>query len=238
MIFAIGMIFFLAAFVQGLTGFGSALIAIPLLCLVVDIKFAIPLSVLTSLIITSLLTLKLKSHLDIRKLLPLCLSTLPGIAVGATLLKHVQSETMALLLGILLICYSSYNLFFTPKPRAIHHGWGYLAGFCSGAIGSAFSAGGPPAIIYTTLTGWSKDYIKATLTGFFLFNSIMVATAHGISGLTTQSVLISFLYSSPFVFAGTLLGSFCYRFLAGKIYLKTVYLFLIVMGMMMIVLKS
>ncbi len=234
----IGLIFFLSGFVQGVTGFGSALVAIPLLCLIVDIKFAVPLTVLSSLVITLYLAFKLRTHLDIKKLLPLCLSTLPGILFGVTLLKKVDSETVALLLGILIILYSCYNLFFQPRPRTLSHYWSYLAGFFSGAIGSAFSAGGPPVIIFTTLKGWNKDEIKATLTGFFLFNSSMSAVAHGITGLTSRDIFLMFLYSAPCVFAGTVAGSYCYGFFKGETYMKTVYVFLVLMGIMMITIKT
>jgi len=237
-LFLIGVILFLASFIQGFTGFGSALIAIPLLCLVVDIKFAIPLSVLCSLVITGTLAYKLRAHLNKSKILPLCLATLPGIAAGVTLLKKANSETIALLLGILLICYSIYNLKVSPKPRKMHQFWGYFAGFASGAIGSAFSAGGPPVIIYTTMTGFGKDAIKATMTGFFLFNSSMIAIAHGVTGVTTTEILITFLFISPFLLFGTTLGSYCYGMFHKNTYLKIIYLLLILMGIMMITLKT
>jgi len=235
---AIGTILFFAGFIQGMTGFGSALVALPLLCLIVDIKFAIPLSVLSSLGITLLLALKLKAHLDKSKLIPLCTAALPGIFVGVTLLKKVNSETIALLLGILIIGYSCYSLFLNPTPKKLHPRWGYAAGFFSGAIGSAFSAGGPPVIIYTTMTGWDKDSIKATMTGFFLFNSLMIALAHGMTGVTTTEVMQTFLITFPLVILGTAVGSYCYGFLHKTSYLKIIYIFLIIMGVMMITLKS
>lgn len=234
----IGSIFLLAGLVQGITGFGSALIAIPLLCLVIDIKLAIPLSVLNSLAINSLLMVKMRRHLDAKALLPLCLAALPGTIVGVTLLKRIDSGGLALLLGILLVTYSFYSLFFPPRQRNIHFCWSYLAGFCSGAIGAAFSAGGPPVIIYTALTGWDKDRIKATLTGFFFINSCLAATAHAVTGLTTSEVLSFFLLSCPFVLLGTVAGIASYRFLGRKTYLQTMYLLLIVMGAMMITLRG
>jgi uncharacterized protein len=237
-LFLTGIIFFLAGLVQGVTGFGSALIAIPLLCFITDIKSAIPLSVLNSLIITLYLSLQLKTNFDAGKLLPLCIATLPGILVGVTFLKHIDSGIVALLLGVILISYSCYNLFVRPQGRNLHRYWAYPAGFFSGAIGSAFSAGGPPVILYTALTGWNKDCIKATLTGFFLFNSVMVTFAHAATGLTTLDVLLSFLFSCPFVLLGTLLGSSCYRFVSGESYIKLIYIFLILMGIMMITLKT
>ncbi len=230
----IGLIFLLAGFIQGMTGFGSALVAIPLLTLFLDIKSAVPLCMLNSLVITTFLSLKMRQHLDRKKITPLCLAAVPGIIVGSTLLKHVSSTVIRISMGILLIVYSLYSLFSKPKPRKLHKAWSYVAGFTSGAIGAAFSAGGPPTIIYTTLNGWTKDEIKATLSGFFLFNSYLTASAHAVSGLTTLQVFSFFLASAPFVLLGTVLGSICYGRIPRALYLQLIFAFLVLMGTMMI----
>ncbi len=230
----IGLIFLLAGFIQGMTGFGSALVAIPLLSLFLDIKSAVPLCMLNSLVITTFLSLKMRQHLDRKKITPLCLAAVPGIIVGSTLLKHVSSTVIRISIGILLVAYSLYSLFSKPKPRKLHKAWSYVAGFTSGAIGAAFSAGGPPTIIYTTLNGWSKDEIKATLSGFFLFNSYLTASAHAVSGLTTLQVFSFFLVSAPFVLLGTVLGSICYGRIPRGLYLQLIFAFLVLMGTMMI----
>ena len=66
--FLIALIFLAAGFVQGISGFGSALVAMPLLALVVDVKTAVPLCVLNGLLITLFLTLRLKAHINWRKI--------------------------------------------------------------------------------------------------------------------------------------------------------------------------
>ena len=231
----ISIIFLLAGFIQGMTGFGSALVAIPLLCLVIDIKSAVPLCILNSLVITTYLSLRMRKHLDAKKILPLCVAAVPGIIVGSTALKQVSPTIIRISLGILLIAYSVYSLFSTPKPKKLHKAWSYIAGFSSGAIGAAFSAGGPPTIIYTTLNDWKKDTIKATLSGFFLFNSYLIATVHAINGLTTIDIFTYFMISAPFVLLGTVLGTICYGKIPREHYLQIIFAFLVLMGIMMIV---
>ncbi len=231
----ISIIFLLAGFIQGVTGFGSALVAIPLLSLVIDIKDAVPLCILNSLVITTYLSLKMRKHLDHKKIIPLCAAAIPGIITGSTILKQVSSAIIQICLGILLVAYSIYNLISKPEQRKLHIAWSYIAGFLSGAIGAAFSAGGPPTIIYATLNDWKKDTIKATLSGFFLFNSYLIATVHAINGLTTIEIFAYFMISAPFVFLGTVLGTIYYGKIPGEHYLQLIYIFLILMGVMMIV---
>lgn len=231
----ISIIFLIAGFVQGMTGFGSALVAIPLLSLIIDIKAAVPLCILNSMIITTYLSFTMRKHLEIKKILPLCLAAVPGIILGATALHSVDSRWIRISLGILLVSYSLYSLLSKPRPRKLHTLWGWLAGFLSGAIGATFSAGGPPTIIYATLNDWNKDSIKATLSGFFLFNSYLIAVVHAINGLTTTDVFTSFIISAPFVLLGTVLGAICYGKVAKQKYLQIIFAFLILMGIMLII---
>jgi len=230
----ISIIFLLAGFIQGVSGFGSALVAIPLLSLVIDIKAAVPLCILNSLVITTYLSFKMRKHLDTKKILPLCVAAVPGIIAGSTILKKVSSSIIQVTLGVLLVAYSIYSLLITPKPRKLHMAWSYFAGFLSGAIGAAFSAGGPPTIIYTTLNDWEKDTIKATLSGFFLFNSYLIAIVHAVKGLTTVEIFTYFMISAPFVLLGTVLGTICYGKIPRKQYLQIIFAFLTAMGIMMI----
>ena len=229
-----GFIFLGAGFIQGLTGFGSALVAIPLLSLIMDVKAAVPLCMLSGLIITVYLAVQLRRHLDKKKILPLILGSFPGIFAGVTLLKKVDANTIRICIGILLICYSLYNLLAHPRPLRPARIWGYIAGFLTGAIGAAFSAGGPPSIVYTTLTDWKKEEIKATLSGFFVFNGIVTATVHALTGVSTMSTVKLFAVTAPFVLAGTVLGARVTGKIDRRTYLRIIYVFLIVMGIMMI----
>ena len=229
-----GFIFFAAGFIQGLTGFGSALVAIPLLALIIDIKAAVPLCILNGLIITVYLAVQLRRHLDRGKILPLVLGSIPGIFVGVTLLKRVDSTVIRTGIGLLLIIYSLYNLVACPRPFNPARIWGYIAGFMTGAIGAAFSAGGPPTIVYTTLSDWKKEDIKATLSGFFAVNGILIALAHALTGVSTLTTAGYFVATAPFVLVGTVFGTRVTGKIDRKTYLRIIYGFLIVMGVMLI----
>lgn len=230
----ISIIFFIAGFVQGLSGFGSALLAMPLLIIFIDVKVAVPLCILNSFLITSYLSFKLKDYMEMKKILPLIVGSLPGIYLGIIFLKSMESDLIKILLGLMITSYCFYSLVFQPAPRKLHRVWAYIAGFGTGFIGSSFSAGGPPAIIYTTLTGWSKNHIKATLTGFFLVGNIIIITGHAASGLTTILVLKYMLVSAGFVFSGVYLGSLLYDRTDSRVNIKVILITLMALGILMI----
>jgi len=230
----VSLIFLMAGFIQGLSGFGSALLAMPLLTIFIDVRIAVPLCILNSFLITIYLSFKLKDYMEIKKILPLIIGSLPGIYLGIVFLKSMEPDLIKILLGLLIVSYCLYTLVFRPAPRKIHRAWAYIAGFGTGFIGSAFSAGGPPAIIYTTLTGWSKNHIKATLTGFFLIGNIFVIIGHAASWLTNTLVLKYMLASAGSVLLGVYLGSLFYDKTDTRVYLKVILITLMALGVMMI----
>jgi len=233
--FSLFLIFLVAGFTQGVTGFGFGLLAIPLLSLFIDIKTAVPLCSLLGILITGFLSLRLRKHIDRRKILPLLFGCIPGVAAGTLVLKKTPTGLLSLLMGVMLIAYVLYRLAGRQQPRAIHPRWAYVAGFFTGAISSAFSAGGPPTIIYATLRGWDKDEIKATLSGFFLTGGLTVVTAHALTGLTTRLVLHYFLLSAPVVIGGVVVGSLLYDRIDTTAYLKLLHYLLLAMGVLMII---
>lgn len=231
---ALTLIFFIAGITQGVTGFGAGLVAMPLLAFYMDIRVAVPLCMLNGLIITGFLSLQLKNHIDWHKIMPLLIGCLPGVVLGISLLKKTDEALLTLMLGLLLLGYGGYRLLFTMHPRGVHRGWAYVAGFSTGAISGAFSAGGPPTIIYTTLTGWTKDEIKATLSGFFFISGVVTALGHAVSGLTTLTVFRFLAITAPAVLAGVALGSFCSRRFSTEGYIKLILVFLLLLGLLMV----
>ena len=231
----IALIYFSAGILQGVSGFGSALLAMPLLALVLDIKVAVTLSLLCGMLINLYMAFHLKHDFDWRKVMPLVIGCVPGIYVGVTLLKRADSAIIKCFLGLMIIAYALYCLTGKGGQRKISPNWGYLAGFATGTIGSAFSAGGPPSIIYTTLTGWTKDEIKATLAALFFCTTALAIAAHYFTGLTTPRVLHLFLSAALPVLGGVFIGTQLAKRLTTKAYLTIVYYLLIALGAMLIV---
>ena len=232
--FYLFFLFLVAGFTQGVTGFGFGLLAIPLLSLFIDLKTAVPLCSLLGILVTAFLSLRLRKHIDRRKILPLLFGCIPGVAVGTLVLKKAPTELLSVLMGVMLVAYALYRLTSKQQPRSIDEKWAYAAGFFTGAISSAFSAGGPPTIIYATLRGWNKNEIKATLSGFFLTGGVTVITAHALTGLTTSLVLHYFLLSAPVVIGGVFIGSLLYDMIDTSVYLKLLQWLLLAMGILMI----
>jgi uncharacterized membrane protein YfcA len=201
---------FLAGFIQGLSGFGSVLLSLPLMVLFLDIREAIPLVNLMGVILTVLLIIQLRAHWEWGKIWPLLAGALPGIPVGVYLLKRMDSAHVQIILGLVLAAYSVYGLLFRLPIGKVSGPWAYFFGFFAGGLGGAISASGPPVIVYTSLQAWTKDQIKVTLQGFFIVSGLLIGVFHAANGLTTDGVIRNFLVSIPTLLIGTWAGSLLY----------------------------
>ncbi|MCK5551998.1 MAG: sulfite exporter TauE/SafE family protein, partial [Deltaproteobacteria bacterium] len=119
------IIVFFAAFTQGLSGFGSVLVALPLLAIFLDIKTVIPLAALYGISIASLLLIQLWRHFEWKKIYPLLIGATVGIPIGVFFLKELNRDMIQWILGIILISYSMYSLFFKSSRSGIREGWAY-----------------------------------------------------------------------------------------------------------------
>ena len=226
----LSLIIFSAGFVQGFSGFGSILLALPILSLFIDIKILIPLMVLCGCSMSIFLLIQLRPHLDLKKIIPLFLGAIPGIPLGVLFLKKINPVIIYWILGLILISYSVYMLFFKSQNRGINEKWGYGFGFLSGFIGGGMSAGGPPVIVYTSLQDWKKDIIKVTLQGFFVVSGLLTILIHALSGLTTSLVIRYYLISIPMLIVGTYLGSFYYKKISEESYRRLLLTLLAALG--------
>ncbi|AMK11704.1 sulfite exporter TauE/SafE family protein [Pseudodesulfovibrio indicus] len=231
---AIIAIVLVAAFVQGLTGFGFGLIALPLLGFFLNIKTSIPLMVLLAVIISFYLSIRLRNHIDLKCIFTLLLATLPGIPLGVYVLKQVSPQTLSIVLGVIMIAFTSHQLIVRPKPLHLGRAVTVLAGFACGVLSASIGAGGPPVIIYTAIQPWPKDKAKATLALYFTISGLMVILSHALSGMITREVLSLYAMSLPTLILGIYLGTQAYKHISDHGYRRLAFVLVFLLGCMLL----
>lgn len=127
----------IAGFVQGLTGFAFALIAMSFWVWILPPQISAPLVVFASLWCHLIsLSKEQKFHVDRRLVLPYIIAGLFGVPLGTSLLYIVNAEIFKLILGIFLILWCPF-MYFSPRINAIHHA-GKIADSSIGFIGGIF----------------------------------------------------------------------------------------------------
>lgn len=228
------LIILLAGFTQGFTGFGSMLVALPLLTLFMDIKTVIPLVCLFALVINIIVLVQIHEHILWGKVRILLVAAVPGIISGVYVLKTVPALFLETAIGLVLVGFGLQRFFAQTPKREIADYWGWLFGFLSGVLGGSIGAGGPPVIIYTSLQPWGKYSVKSTLIAYFLVSSVVISSTHAVNRLITDHVLESFIKGIPVLIAGVIAGSWLFGRVDSGSYRKVLYVILILLGCLML----
>ena len=151
-----------AYFIRGITGFGSALISVPLLALSQPLQFAVPLVLALDFTASLVLggTNTKKAHWqEIKILLPFGMI---GACVGAYALVTLPTTPVLLTLGAFTMFFGFRNIFGLQPTGQLSRGYAVPAGLAGGAAGALFGAGSPPYIMYLTRRLLDKGAVRAT----------------------------------------------------------------------------
>jgi uncharacterized membrane protein YfcA len=222
---------FIGALVVGVTGFGSALVTIPLATHIVPLQFALPLFALVDLSTAYSVGLENPRNAareEWRRLVPMILV---GTALGVTLLVNLPRGVGMALLGAFVVSYAAYSLGRGGPPRVVAAGWAWIAGLCGGVTSSLFGAGGPPYAIYLSHRGLTKEQFRATM-GFATMTSISVrVVAFLVTGLLlNKSVWLNALVAVPAALLGLWLARHFYLRISREALMRAVALILLASG--------
>ena len=109
----------LAYTVFGLTGFGAAIVGVPLLAHVVPIRFAVPMMLVFDLCAGLLLGLRNRRDVDRGELLRLAPFVAIGMVLGVTVLVRAPERWLLGVLGAFVFGYACWSLLRRGAPRPI-----------------------------------------------------------------------------------------------------------------------
>ena len=229
---ALALIALAGSLLFGLTGFGSALITIPLATHFVPLPFALALFSLVDL--ANALRIGLENPKNAlrgewTRLVPMIVV---GTLLGVTLLVNLPRSLGMLALGMFVAGYALYSLAQRGEPRAvIARGWAWLAGFAGGITSTLFGAGGPPYAIYLSRRGLTKEQFRATL-GFATMTSISLRVlAFVATGLLLDAqVWLAALVALPAAWIGLSVARHAYLRISRQALMRAVALVLLATG--------
>ena len=196
----------LAYVVRGLAGFGSGLIAVPLLSIVAPVSTVVP--VLTSLdyVGSAGQSLRDARHVAWREQLLLIPFSLIGVLLGVLLLRSAPTTVLSRALGGFVVVYAIYQLL--PLPPLPGSRLAAIAcGILGGVVGTLFGTGGPFYAIYFNLRSLDKTAFRATFSANFLIDGGLRLGAYAFAGLLNRDTMLGIYGGLPFMVAGFLVGS-------------------------------
>lgn len=221
---------FCGALIYGITGFGSALLTIPVSSHFLPMPFSLAVFGLTDLVNALRVGLenpRLAVKAEVLRMVPL---SLLGTLLGVTLLVNLPRRWGMLALGLFIVSFAVYGLLNKESRRIVNSRWAALAGLAGGLTGTLFGAGGPPYAIYLSHRPLTKEQYRATMTMTAIFNISMRIIAFTATGLVDVRVLVSVIAIIPASLVGVAASSLLFKRMSRETLVRIVEIVLLATG--------
>ena len=224
------------ACVQSALGFGTTMITMAFLPLLMDYSKAMGLTILLVTFSTVFISVKYRHDIQWKTMLPMLIPTAVICGIVNLLSAKVNSTMLYLLLGFMFVAVAIFFFFFSKNIHirpSILSGTilGIICGFCYGL----FASGGPTAALYLLpATKGKKEYL-ATIQAFLCVNNLVVLVISLVLGRLSMADLPLIGAGVIALAAGTLLGLAIHDRISSDIFGKVIYAFVGVSGVWIIV---
>ncbi len=157
--------------VFGMVGFGTTLVAGPMLAHVLPLSTVVPALALTDFCAACTNGLRLGPLVERSEVWRLVPSMFAGSAVGAWLLFSVPVNTLMLMLGVFVVLYALNGLRPKAPQSPVAPRWAWFFGAAGGVLSALFGAGGWVYSIYLSRRLDDPQRIRATQTAVLVVSS-------------------------------------------------------------------
>jgi hypothetical protein len=200
-------ILMLAYFIRGISGFGSGLIAVPLLAHFLPLQFVVPLVLVLDFSASLALSRRTRGHARWDEIRPVLPFSIAGVFLGVALLIELPREPLLTGLGIFVMVFGLRNLLNLHGDQPISRLWAAPAGLTGGMVSALFGTGGPPYVIYFSHRIRDKSELRATFSVLFLLDGgLRIATFLATGLLLQPGLWLALLGALPVMAAGLYLG--------------------------------
>ncbi|NNK97346.1 MAG: sulfite exporter TauE/SafE family protein [Desulfobacterales bacterium] len=227
------MAYIVASGIKGLTGLGFSTSCLPILALRLDLKVAIPLVIIPSIVSNVTLMIQAGRFREVvRRFWPLYVATIPGLLVGLFILISINVDVARAILGLVLVAYTLLAL--SNRPFSLSGGWerklkivvGLSTGFVNGLTGSQVM----PVLPYLMSLNLHRGvFVQAINISFTLSSIVMLFSMNHLGYMTANTVWIAVISLAPVLVTVHGAGILRNR-LSGTLYRNLILIFLLIMG--------
>lgn len=202
------VIILIAYFIRGVSGFGSGLIAVPLLAHLLPLKFVVPFVLILDFSASLVMSGKTRKHARWDEIRPVLPYSLVGVVMGALLLVNLPKEPLLTGLGAFVVFFGIRYVLNVHGDQPISRWWAAPAGLTGGTVSALFGTGGPPYVIYFSHRIRDKAESRATFSALFLLEGGMRIITFLLAGLLLQpDLILSLTGALPLMVLGLYLGN-------------------------------
>ena len=198
----IALLLFVSSAVQGVLGFGFAVIASPII-VQINPNLVPQLLALLGLPIALRVFFREKDGVDLSKVKPLIVGRLVGGPIGLLLLLNLSEKYLSIAVGVIVLVAGLGSFFGWVINRNNINS--FLAGTFSGIFGMVAAVGGPPvALLYRNT---KSEEFRPSLNSVFSIGILITLSLLLLSGNLFMDHLLLFVLFLPFVLIGVRVSS-------------------------------
>lgn len=206
----------LAGSISGLSGFGYALVSVPLLLIVYEPTTVIVVLAFIGIFTNALVVSDSFRVVEGRALAPLLPPSALGLLAGVELLRLVEAVYIELAAGSLVILFSVMLLRGWILP-GLEGRWGpVIAGTSAGVMSTSTGLGGPPIVMLFAARKLARDAFRATNAAYFLVLGSLTLSLLLLRGLVEWQHFGIAALLVPAAFLGKALGTWTAGHLSGN----------------------
>ncbi|PRZ41463.1 hypothetical protein CLV47_10910 [Antricoccus suffuscus] len=222
-----------SAAAQALTGFGFALLGVPLLALAVDAHTAVVAITTVELALTAVIAIREWSHVQWRSVIVVTLASFVGIPIGLYVLATFDEHLLNAVIAVVVLVFAAIIAFGLTVPRGPRTE--IVAGVSSGVLLASTGMNGPPLVAAFQAMGLSPRSFRATLQAAFTVQIIIVVIGFVLTDqFTGQSVTVA-ATAIPALVIGWFLGDKLFHRLTGPHFRRLVLGTLVVSGVLTLI---
>lgn len=214
----------ISGLVRGFSGFGSALIYIPLIAAIYEPRIAVVTLLVTDTIASAPYSIAQTRHCNWREVAPVTLAAFATIPLGVMALQYLDPLVLrwciAILVIVLLAVLASGWRYHGKPHLSASLGVGLFSGVSTGAVQIA----GPAAIIYWLGGPSSAAVIRANLMVYFMLLAIASFVIYFFRGLFTADVLLMSVLLAPIFIVSMTVGAWMFKGASDHAYRRAAYI--------------
>ncbi|BDQ37661.1 permease [Pseudodesulfovibrio nedwellii] len=228
--------FFFAAFMKGTAGLGFATTCLGIMASYLDLRLAIPLVIIPSLLSNTMVMIDAGNFWSIfRRFWPLYFSALPGLFLGLWILGSNETDLPRMVLGTTMVLYGAWGLWrghlSLKQTKPLEMCVGLLTGLINGLTGSQIM----PIMPYLMSLNISKDeLVQAINTSFTIASLVMLAGLGKLGLISIENMILSTVGIIP-VGLGIWLGGKVRRKLPETVFRKIVLALIGLLGLGLVI---
>jgi uncharacterized membrane protein YfcA len=238
LILILGLVVFITQGLEGVTGFGSTVLALPFLAMILGIDKAVPILAAHTWLLAGYFVVVNWKHIVWKEFRFIVLHVLIGLPIGYLLFKNLDDTYLKVLLSLFMIGVGINGIRVTRHSRRAKASTEPVKKsllmrfilFLGGIIHGAFASGGPFIVLYASKALKDKTLFRVSMCLLWLCLNTILMMVYILDGTWTADTRYALYISLPFLFAGIFVGDYLHHRVSEYVFRLVVFALLVAGG--------